>query len=175
MGRDGRKCHLAGRGPRGDGRRWPARHVGRARPGSGRRRTTGTDVPAQSQHRDTFAGLWRSARSGSITVAMTHDPEAVARELERAFPDVGPLIGVQRRFPEERLLAVRGEVRRLLQDVAFEWNHLALDVVNNRVELGVPESSTSASTLERRFAPELVVVAQDAVWTPLRPQVPSAE
>lgn len=129
----------------------------------------------RSQYRDTFAGLWLDANNGSITVAMTHDAEGVARELERLFPDVGPLVGVQRRFSEERLLAVRDEVRRLLDDATFAWNHLGLDVVNNRVELGVPEPSPSASRLERRFAPELVVVAQDAVWAPLRPQAPSAE
>lgn len=124
----------------------------------------------RSQYRDTFAGLWLDPHSGSITVAMTHDAEAVARELERVFPGVGPLVGVQRPFPEERLLAVHDEVSSLLEDATVAWNHLYLDVVNNRVELGLPEPSPSASALERHFAPELVVVAQDAVWAPLRPR-----
>lgn len=129
----------------------------------------------RSQYRDTFAGFWRDANNGSIIVAMTHDPEGVARELKRAFSDVGPFVGVQRRFSELRLQAVRDEVGELLDDATFAWVHLVLDVVNNRVELGVPEPSPNASRLERRFAPELVVVAQDVVWAPLRPRAPIAE
>ena len=91
---------------------------------------------------DTFSGFWiQHDPVYKIVVAFTTEP-AVSRNLVNAYFSESTAAEIEIRqveFTHEQLSEIRSQTESLLRDYGIEYSSSGLDVMNNRVEIMVPD------------------------------------
>ena len=102
---------------------------------------------------DTFGGFWIEHKPEyKIVVAFTTDP-TVSRELVRAYFSESIAAEIEIRqveFTHEKLLEILSQTISLLRNQGIAFSSGGLDVINNRVEIMVPDINGFNDTIRSR-------------------------